>query len=279
MPLVDPSSNETPRYNAYDPLVQQIVSMGTPQGNTDVTSGDNGTGGSGTGTGTSTGTNTGGDGGTGVGTPKNPPFQWQAYLTNWGFTQDIIDQLTKIFSQYSDPNQAAAAALAYIRGTGWYQQTFPGIQAGESAGLFSDEQGYRSYVNDLNQLYTSYYGRQVNSAEVLGFLNAGNSAAHVGQHLSGQAQLQAELPQDQYLLGAFDENGVPNANDLSSYGDYLGGIGNMIGPQLSQRLQKAQQKVSDIFQGTLATPSMAILNNGRLSMTGSPGNNSTDIPS
>lgn len=274
MPLVDPSSNQTPRYNAYDPLVQQIVSMGTPEGNTDVPGGD-------TGNGTVTAGGGGGGGGDGTSTtpPTNPPLDWEAYLQNWGFPTDVVAQLTNIFSQYSDPSQASAAALAYIRGTPWYSQTFPGIQAGLSAGLFSDESGYRSYVNDLNQLYQNYYGRQVNGTEVASFLNAGHAASYVGQHLSGQAQLAAEKGQDQYLLGAFDEQGVPNANDLSSYGDYLGGIGNMIGPQLTQRIQKAQQKMQDIFQGTLATPSLSMLNNGRLAASSSSGNSSTDIPS
>lgn len=61
MPLVDPSSNEIPIYNIYDPSLGQIVSVGTPGGNTDVTSGDSGTG-SGTTTTTPTTTDTGSTG-------------------------------------------------------------------------------------------------------------------------------------------------------------------------------------------------------------------------
>lgn len=227
---------------------------------------------------TTPGSGGGGGGGEGGGTtpdtPANPPLDWENYLQNWGFTPDIIDKLANIFSQYTDPGQASAAALAYIRGTSWYATTFPGIGAGESAGLFSDEAGYRSYINQLNQLYQSYYGRVANTNEITQFLTAGQSTTQVGQHLSGQAQLAAEQPQDQYQLGAFDPTGKASDNELSQYGDYLGGIGNMIGPQLALRIQNAQKRMNDIFQGTLATPSVSLATNGRLA-AGSLGGNTS----
>lgn len=206
---------------------------------------------------------TGGGGGSGGGsgsTPVVPQLDWSAYLANWGFTPDIINQLTKIFSTYSDPNQASAAALAYVRGTDWYQQTFPGIGTGIKLGLFGDEQGYRSYVNQLDGLYQNYYGRNVTSNEVANYLGAGRDSTFVSNKLQGQSLLAAQQPDIQSELGAFDENGPATSDELSQYGDYLGGIGNMVGPQLQQRLQKAQQRMQTIFQGQLASPSMSVIN-------------------
>lgn len=205
----------------------------------------------------------GGDGGGGGGDTKQPPalppLDWRAYLGNWGFDESDINELDKIFKTYTDANQATAAGLAYIRGTQWYAKTFAGIGAGIKAGLFNDEAGYRAYVNDLNQVYSRFYNRSVTTNEVQDFLNKGTNPNAVNAHLTGQAALQAQLPDVQYALGAFDSQGQATNSELSAYGDQLGGLGNLIGPQLQARLDKAKQRMATIFQGTLASPSLSLV--------------------
>lgn len=209
-------------------------------------------------------TTTTGGGGDGPGNtpptpPTPPPLDWSSYLANWGFEAGDIAELDKIFKTYTDPAQASAAGLAYIRGTAWYAKTFAGIGAGIKAGLFSDEAGYRSYVNDLNQVYGRFYNRSVTGNEVVDFLNAGTNPNAVNAHLTGQAAVQAQLPDIQYQLGAFDSQGRATDSEVSAYGDTLGGLSNLIGPQLQARLDKARQKYQTIFQGNLATPSLSMV--------------------
>lgn len=192
-------------------------------------------------------------------TPPPITFDWEAYLTNWGFPPDVITQLTKIFSTYSDPSQASAAALAYIRGTPWYTQTFPGIQAGINNGLVSDESSYRAYTNELNQYYQRYYGRNASTQDVSNALTGGKTAAQIGAHFQGQANIAASGNQIQYELGAFDTQGRASTAELNSYGDTSAGLDNLVGTQLQQRLSLAQQKMQRIFSGTLATPALSML--------------------
>lgn len=191
--------------------------------------------------------------------PTTPPLDWRAYLSNWGFEDADVNELDRIFKTYTDPTQASAAGLAYIRGTQWYAKTFQGIGAGIKAGLFSDEAGYRAYVNDMNQVYRRFYNRDVTTQEVSDFLNNGTNPNAINQHLTGQATVQAQLPDLQYELGAFDSQGRASDAEISAYGDQLGGLGNTIGPKLQDRLDKARQKMATIFQGTLATPSLSMV--------------------
>lgn len=209
--------------------------------------------------------------------PPPPPLDWQAYLANWGFTPDIIARLTTIFSTYTDPAQASAAALAYIRGTDWYSQTFPGIQNAERLGLVSDEQGYRSYVNDLNQFYQRYYQRNVTTQETLDALNAGHNPNQVGAHLAGQAYIAANQNDINYTTGAFDDKGRFTTDELNSLGDQTEGLDNMIGPDLQRRLAVAKQRMQTIFQGQLTTPSLSVLNSGRLAASGLGASSTPDI--
>lgn len=204
-----------------------------------------------------------------------PPVDWRGYLIDWGFPPDVVDELTRIFRTYSDPSQASAASLAYIRGTAWYSQTFPGIQEGQRLGVIGNEADYRAYVNSLNQTYRGYLGRDVSTSEVYGYLHNGQTPTYAANHFQGQALLNSQRGEIQYELGAFDENGRANDSDLSQYGDYLGGIGNMIGPQLQAKIDKARARMQTIFQGSESTPTLSILNNGRLS--GPQGKNSADV--
>ena len=206
--------------------------------------------------------------------PPAPPLDWRAYLTNWGFDQKIVDELDRIFRTYSDPNQASAPAVAYIRGTDWYSKTFPGIQEGMKLGIIGNEQDYRSYTNQLNDLYNRYYGRNVTGAEVAQKLGAGFSASRTGAQLSGEAFVKANRNDIQFTLGAYG-NGQASDQELQALGEENAGLDSLLGQQLQARLDKARQRLATAFQGTLATPSLRVLSNGRLS-TGT-GINTNDV--
>lgn len=204
-------------------------------------------------------------------------FDWQTYLTNWGFPPDVIAQLTQIFTG-SDVNSDVQRALAYIRGTDWYAQTFPGIQAGINNGLINDESGYRAYTNEVNQYYQRYYGRSATSQEISNALTAGQTATAIGAHFQGQATIAAEGPQLQYELGAFDTQGRATDAELSSYGDQTAGLSNLVGAQLDNRIQLARQKMSRIFSGSLATPSLSVLKGSSLQGSSlNPAANAPDV--
>src|SRR6478609_10214162 len=86
-----------------------------------------------------------------------PTIDWASLLGEYGLPSDIISELDRIFRQTGDINQAILLGQAYVRGTDWYASTFPGIQAGINAGLFSDERGYRQYQQQVDQVYQQYY--------------------------------------------------------------------------------------------------------------------------
>lgn len=202
-----------------------------------------------------------------TGERNNPSLNWQQYLANWGFPPDVVNQLDALAKQYaSDPAGFQAAALAYIRGTDWYKQTFPGIGAGESKGLFGDEAGYRKYVADATNAYQRFLGRAPSSQEIANYINMGYDPSQIGEHVQGVAYLKD--PNNRfnidYTLGAFDSQKV----DKSQYGnlaDAMFGLDNAKGDALLNRLQAAQQKFTRIFQGVAATPAVSLLNSGQLS--------------
>lgn len=213
----------------------------------------------------------GGDTPTGDNTP--PPMNWADYLTNWGFSDDMIKELTRIFSVYPDASSASAAALGYIRGTDWYTTHFAGIGAGLSKGLFSDEAGYRAYLNQATGFYQRFFGRDISTNELVDYLNKGYTAGNIGQHLTGQGIVNANKPEIQYGLGNFadqptgDQSSQGSPEQLAAYGDQLGGLDNAVGQQLQAKLAKAQARMAAIVQGTLATPALNVLKSGQL---GSP---------
>ncbi len=200
------------------------------------------------------------------GPPAAPPLDWRAYLTNWGFDATTVGELDRLFRTYTDPNQAALAALAYIRGTDWYKKTFPGIQQGINNGIVGNESDYRSYTNQLTQIYRSYLGRDVSANEVSDALTKGVTASDVGRHFQGQAYVGANKTDIQGVLGHFGDNGELSESDLGSYGDFQAGLTNMVGPAVQRALQIASQRLSGVFQGTLAQPGgLGISKLGRLS--------------
>lgn len=118
------------------------------------------------------------DWGSGPHTPPPPPD-----ITGWGLPPDLAAQMQQMLAQ----GYSVDEILAYIRGTPWYAQTYPGIQQGISLGLIGNESDYRSYLNQANQLYRRYYGRDITSDEMAGLLASGASLGFIGEQLQTSA--------------------------------------------------------------------------------------------
>lgn len=165
-------------------------------------------------------------------------IDWSAILGQYGLPQDIINQLNQIFSQTGDINQAITIGQAYIRGTSWYQQTYPGIQSGINAGLFSDEAGYRQYQSQVNQIYQQYYGRNATAAEISQYATAGTSLSKVG------AQFQAAA-----LKSNFSDplKGLLNDDELTALANEQAGIDTALGQHVTAIANLATQ-VGTLYQ-------------------------------
>lgn len=195
--------------------------------------------------------------------PTNLANDWyKAYFGNYNLPPDVQQNLINILQKYaSDPATAQALATQYLRGTDWYQTQFPGFNAGVQNGLFGDEQGYLSYLNSVNNIYNQYLGRHVSGDEISALLAEGVSPDIIARRFMGQAYIQANQPDIQYLAGAFG-NGQLTKDQLTALGNEQAGIDTAQG-QIQQKIQqKAQQIYSRIFQGSLATPSLSLGANG-----------------
>lgn len=206
---------------------------------------------------------TGGGGGGGGGTPD-----WaSSFFGGFGLPPDVVAQVNKIFAQYSDVNAAAQAALAYIRGTPWYTQTYPGINEGIQKGLISNEADYRNLLNQQSQLYKQYLGRDITGAEFAANLAEGVNLSTIGGRLQGAALVGTYGADWRYTLGAFDEAGLPTDAETKALGEETAGLDSPLGQQVKRRLDLASQRLAGVFRGQLATPSLSTAS-GRLSAPG-----------
>ncbi|MHB8742566.1 MAG: hypothetical protein ACYC9L_05510 [Sulfuricaulis sp.] len=196
--------------------------------------------------------------GTGAAT-KGPPVDWSAvYWGGLGLPTDVVSQINKIFSQYPDVTVAQALAQQYLRGTPWYQTTFPGIQYGIRNGLFTDETGYRRYVTELNQHYQAYTNQPVTGTDVASWLQQGKDSTYVGNYFKGNAIAQTEAPDLNYESGAFTPQGQLTSAERQAYGQEKAGIDTPLGQQILQRMQQADQRLAGVFRGSLATPGFSL---------------------
>ena len=180
---------------------------------------------------------------------------YKAFFQQYGLPADVQGTVLYILKQYaSDPATAQALAQQYLRTTDWYQQTFPGIAAGQRNGLFTDETGYRSYLNAVNQLFNQYLGRHVTSDELSGYLASGYAPAYVGNLLQGQAWAGANGRDVRQLTGAFGDNGQISDTELAALGNEHAGIDTAQGQSIDAIVARAQQRLQTIFNGKLATP-------------------------
>ena len=187
---------------------------------------------------------------------------YKAFFSNFGVPADVQNSLIDILKKYaSDPSIAQTLATQYLRTTPWYQTTFPGFSAGVSNGIFTDETGYRNYLNSINSVYNQYLGRHVSGDELTALLNEGAAPQLVANRFQGQAYIQANSPEIQYLGGAFG-NGRLTQDQLTALGNENAGIDTAQGQLQQKILAKAQQIQQKLFTGQLATPNLSLGANG-----------------
>lgn len=118
-----------------------------------------------------------------------PTIDWEAVLGQYGIPPDVVSELTQLWAiNFKNPN-AFDIARAYVRSTQWYTETYPGIQQGLNAGLFTSEQGYKTYQNQINVLYQQYYGRPATASETATYIKSGLPASYVANEFQAQAIL------------------------------------------------------------------------------------------
>lgn len=180
----------------------------------------------------------GGGGGATAAAPKAPaPTDWSQALSLYGITdQSIIDQLGKIWASSLNADgtinvtQALEQAMSFVRGTSWYKTAYAGIDSGIAAGLFTDERGYMSYRNQLDQLYSQYYGRVSTGTELSAYLSGGKSISQVSNQLQSAA-----------LSGTVSDplKAVFTPAELQAFNDERAGIDTPLGQQISQQANLA----------------------------------------
>lgn len=202
---------------------------------------------------------------------------WAAsFFASLGLPPDVVNQVNQIFSQYSDVNAASQAALGYIRGTPWYAQTYPGIQAGIQKGLITNEADYRNLLNQQSQIYKQYLGRDISGDEFSANLANGTSNQTLGGQLQGAALAGTYGNDWRYALGAFDT--APTQAETTALGQEQAGLDTPLGQQLQRRLDLAQQRLTTVFSGKLATAGLSNAN-GRVSQPGLSTSGTPDIGS
>ncbi len=209
-------------------------------------------------------------------TSASAPVDWSSLLGIYGLPSDVQAKVNAIFAQTSDVNQATILAMAYVRGTPWYAQTYPGIGEGIAKGVVSNEADYRAYVNQLQQLNKQYYNTDISSQQVSDYLKSGYSVGHVGQLFQGHAYAQANANDVNYLLGAFGD-GRPSTNDLETLGQENAGLDSVMGQKLQTALSKANQKFQAVFSGSAATPALSLGGTGGLLASGLSGKGKPDV--
>ena len=184
---------------------------------------------------------------------------WSAYLETFGLPKDVLKEINAIFAKTPDITQATVRAQAYVRGTPWYAQTYPGIQEAIAKGVVRNEADYRARQNDLNQLYQQYAKRDITSAEYADHLREGVDAATVGRRFQGAALADTYGNDWQYLSGNFGE-GRLTSDEQTALGRQQAGLDSPLGLKVQRRLQMAQERVQKVFSGQLAQGSLALLN-------------------
>lgn len=179
------------------------------------------------------------------------------YFGAFNLPADLRAKIIQLGQKYgtTNPDVFFQSAQSLIRASDWFKTTFPGFDAGQRAGIISSEADYRNYLNQLNQHYKQYAGRDVTGAEVAAALGEGVSPDIVGRRFEADAYLKANTNDIQYLAGAFD-TGQLSGGELTAYGREQAGIDSPIGQQVARRLDQAKQRFQTIFQGRLATPGL-----------------------
>lgn len=138
--------------------------------------------------------------------------------------------------------------------------------ANTNAGLPSQTGDYLNgllqYTQSIAPLY-SQYGVPLARTVVENNFKNGVTSDTIGKQLQGNAYIQANAPDIQYLSGAFG-NGTLTGDQLTAYGQQQAGLDTGLGEQLNTMISKAQARLNRIFQGSLATPSISLSSSGGL---------------
>lgn len=196
-----------------------------------------------------------------------PVTDYSSFLNIYGLPGDVQNKVNQIFQNTPDLNQATALAMAYVRGTPWYATTYPGIQEGIAKGVIGNEADYRNYLTNVNMLTKQYLGRDISGQEIGDFLKQGYDPTRIGRIYQGGAIAKTNAGDWNYATGAFDANGALTADESAALGQEQAGIDTALGQKVQRRLDLAKQRMSAVFGGQLATPSLSLAN-GRLSAPG-----------
>lgn len=112
-------------------------------------------------------------------------------LRGWGLPPDLATKANEMLAAGASIDEI----LAYIRGSTWYAQTYVGIAAGISNGVIGNEADYRSYLNQANQLFRRYYGRDITTDEMASFLTQGVGLGSINEQLRTGALFQTTFGQ------------------------------------------------------------------------------------
>lgn len=170
---------------------------------------------------------------------KKYPLDWKNILGVYGLDDDIVTELNRIFTVTGgDLTKAIPIATAYVRGTQWYANNYPKIQEGINAGLFDDERGYRTYQNQVNQIYQQYYGRFATPSEAASYMAQGKSVAQVATGFQADA-LKGTLSDPLKRLFSPEE--------LQAYVNETAGIDSALGQEVTQKADMAI-KVNTLYK-------------------------------
>ena len=173
-------------------------------------------------------------------TASRSASEWQTLLGNIGVPQNVIDDIVKMFGTDPDTNRAVQSALAYLRGTTWYKDAFPGIQEGLIRGVFADERGYRQWRTQIDSV-AQRFGVAPSPDQYAVWAAKGYTPDFLEKRYVGLSVAQIEGSDVRYALGAFDTTNANVAsldvNDqgdtgLESYGMQRAGINNQRGMNL-----------------------------------------------
>ena len=190
--------------------------------------------------------------------PSSPDWA-SAYFSSFGLPADIAAKVDEIFTQNPDDTQKAIdLALAYIRGTSWYAQTFPGIQYGMQHGLITNEQDYRQYVTALDTLAQRYLGRHISGDEVTNYLYNGLTPEIIGKQYEGQANLEANFPDYAYYLRNFGDEKNLDTDAYRALANEQVGLDSALGQRINRAFQGAMARYQTLFKGDVGTPSLSL---------------------
>lgn len=238
--------------------------------------------------GSKSGNGGGGKNGKGGNTPGSNPnagtgsTDYSALFSAFGMPPRMIKEINRLMAQLitsgQDPTYAYDTIIGEIRsgkigdnfknGESWYAYTYAGISEGVANGLLDSsnmEASYRDYVNQVDNWYKEYFGRNATTDEIKGFLKQGLNLTTVNAQLKGQSYANAYSSGDSNaygyswnaLLGNFgqlqDEKQLSDKEKLA-LGESMTGYSTPLGDQLNKQLQTALRRMQTIFTGTLAGP-------------------------